>query len=158
MLLTGHLVQGVDLWINTPQRPWEACGTSGMKVLVNGGLNVSTLDGWWDEAYSPQFGWAIGDAIADADRDDKEATALYNLLENEIIPQFYNRNEKDIPVGWVSRMRESMACLTPRFSANRSLRQYTQSYYLPAAQHYKNRAANNGETGKAIAAWKSKRL
>lgn len=156
MLLTGHLVQGVDLWINTPQRPWEACGTSGMKVLVNGGLNVSTLDGWWDEAYSPQFGWAIGDAITDADRDDKEATALYDLLENEIIPQFYNRNEKDIPVGWVSRMRESMACLTPRFSANRSLRQYTQSYYLPAAQHYKNRAANKGETGKAIAAWKAR--
>jgi glycogen phosphorylase len=157
MLLTGHLVQGADLWINTPQRPWEACGTSGMKVLVNGGLNVSTLDGWWDEAYSPGLGWAIGSRDGngeDGDIDDREAEALYDLLEYEIIPLFYKRNEAGIPEGWVSRMRQSMARLTPLFSANRCLRQYTESYYLPAATAYVQRAAGNSARGRQLVAWR----
>lgn len=150
MLLTEHLVQGVDVWVNTPKRPWEACGTSGMKVLVNGGLNVSVLDGWWEEAYSPEVGWAItgGDAYADEqEQDAAEAAALYDLLENKIAPEFYTRNADGIPEAWVNRMRESMARLTPQYSANRSVRQYTQEYYLPAAQSYHLRAARKGEAG-----------
>src|SRR5664280_736884 len=121
MMLAQELVQGIDLWINTPRRPWEACGTSGMKVLVNGGLNLSELDGWWAEAYSPEVGWAIGDGQEHGDDpawDSQEAEALYALLERQVIPEFYDRNEKDIPVSWVERIRKSMAQLTPRFSAN----------------------------------------
>lgn len=156
MLLTEHMVQGVDLWINTPQRPWEACGTSGMKVLVNGGLNVSELDGWWDEAYAPGLGWAIGDGQEHGDDpawNRTEAEQLYNLLEQEVIPAFYTRNEEGIPVGWVKRMRESMARLTPLYSASRSLPEYTEKYYLPAALAYRKRAAEGGQWGKQIVAW-----
>ncbi len=108
MLLTGQLVQGVDVWINTPRRPWEACGTSGMKVLVNGGLNLSELDGWWAEAYSPEVGWALGDGREHEDDpawDAAEAETLYHLLEQEVIPEFYNRDENGIPIAWVARVR-----------------------------------------------------
>lgn len=157
MLLTEHLVQGVDVWINTPQRPWEACGTSGMKVLVNGGINVSILDGWWDEAYSPEVGWAIGDGnkgVSDTASDADDAASLYDLLEKEIVREFYDRDENGIPVKWVNRMRESMARLTPRFSANRSVREYTEEYYLPAANAYAGRADKNGEVGIQIVNWK----
>ena len=112
MLLTERLVQGVDVWINTPRRPWEASGTSGMKVLVNGGLNLSELDGWWMEAYTPEVGWAIGDGKEHGDDpawDALEAEALYELLEHEVIPEFYARGANGIPAAWVARMRESMA-------------------------------------------------
>ena len=122
MLLTEELVQGVDVWLNTPRRPWEACGTSGMKVLVNGGINLSELDGWWAEAYAPELGWALGDGREHDDDptwDAAEAEALYDLLEREVIPAFYTRDEQGIPAAWVARMRESMARLTPRFSAGR---------------------------------------
>ena len=135
MLLAEHLVQGVDVWINTPRRPWEASGTSGMKVLVNGGINLSELDGWWAEAYTPQVGWALGDGQEHGDDpawDAAEAEALYERLEQEVIPEFYARNEKGIPTAWVARMRESMARLTPRFSASRAVREYTEQHYLPA--------------------------
>ena len=113
--LAQELVQGVDLWINTPRRPWEVCGTSGMKVLVNGGLNLSTLDGWWAEAYRPEVGWALGDSGEDSDagRDAVEAKQLYALLENDIVPQFYVRNSAGIPTAWVARMRASMSSLAP---------------------------------------------
>ena len=123
MLLTEHLVQGVDVWINTPRRPWEASGTSGMKVLVNGGLNLSELDGWWAEAYTPEVGWALGDGQEHGDDpawDDAEAAALYDLLEREVVPEFYARDPSGISTAWVKRMRESMARLTPHFSANRT--------------------------------------
>ena len=96
MGIAEHLVHGVDVWINTPRRPWEASGTSGMKVLVNGGLNLSELDGWWAEAYAPEVGWALGDGLehdADPAWDAVEAERLYDLLENEIIPEFYDRDE-----------------------------------------------------------------
>jgi len=148
-----NLVQGVDVWINTPRRPWEASGTSGMKVLVNGGINVSVLDGWWAEAYTPEVGWAIGDGKEHGDDpvyDAKDAEQLFNLLENEIIPEFYNRNEKGIPTAWIARMRESMAQLTPRFSADRTVRDYTEKYYVPAAKAYLERAAQKGKKGKQI--------
>jgi starch phosphorylase len=136
MHLTGRLVQGVDVWLNTPRRPWEACGTSGMKVLVNGGINLSELDGWWAEAYTPEVGWALGDGQehgSDPSWDAAEAEALYERLEREVIPEFYTRNEKGIPTDWIARMRESMARLTPRFSANRAVCEYTEKHYLPAA-------------------------
>ena len=153
MHVSEQLVQGVDVWINTPRRPWEASGTSGMKVLVNGGINLSILDGWWSEAYSPQVGWALGDGNEhgnDPARDNIEAEQLYQILEQEVIPEFYNRNEKGIPVAWVSRMRESMAQLTPKFSADRSVREYTEQHYIPAASAYLKRSANKGKKGKQI--------
>jgi glycogen phosphorylase len=155
MRLTGRLVQGVDLWINTPRRPWEACGTSGMKVLVNGGLNISELDGWWAEAYTPDVGWALGDGREHGDDpawDAAEATHLYSLLEQEVIPQFYERDLKGIPRAWVSRIRESMGRLTPRFSATRAVREYTEKYYLPGSVAYKGRRSNSGAIGATVTA------
>ena len=156
MLLTERLVQGVDVWLNTPERPWEASGTSGMKVLVNGGINLSELDGWWVEAYSPEVGWALGDGQEhgnDPGWDAHEAEALYDLLEQEVIPAFYSRAANGIPVAWVTRMRESMARLTPQFSTNRVVREYTEQHYLPAATAYHQRAENHGAIGLQIVGW-----
>jgi len=155
MSVTERLVGGVDLWLNTSRRPWEACGTSGMKVLVNGGLNLSELDGWWAEAYAPEVGWAIGDGKEHGESwDAREANQLYDLLENEIIPAFYRRNKEGIPTEWVARVKESMARLTPRFSANRAVREYLEQYYLPAAENYRKRAANGAGLAKQIVDWK----
>jgi starch phosphorylase len=156
MLLSERLVQGVDVWINTPRRPWEACGTSGMKVLVNGGINLSELDGWWAEAYTPEVGWALGDGQEHGDDpawDAAEAEALYDLLERKVLPEFYARGESGIPTAWVARMRESMARLTPCFSADRAVSEYTEQHYLPAATAYRERAANNGAVGKQVVDW-----
>ena len=157
MLLTEQLVQGVDLWINTPRRPWEACGTSGMKVLVNGGLNLSELDGWWAEAYAPEVGWALGDGQEHGDDprfDAADADALYGLLEREVIPEFYTRDQTGIPTKWVARMKESMARLTPQFSAERAVREYTEQHYLPGAAEYLARADQKGARGKQIDDWR----
>jgi starch phosphorylase len=157
MQLTERLVQGVDVWLNTPRRPWEACGTSGMKVLVNGGINLSELDGWWAEAYAPDLGWALGDGQEHGDDpawDAAEAVALYERLEREVIPEFYARNEQGIPTAWVARMRESMARLTPRFSANRTVREYTEQHYLPLAAACQLRMANKGAIGRQMADWR----
>jgi len=156
MLLTEHLVQGVDVWLNTPRRSWEASGTSGMKVLVNGGLNLSELDGWWAEAYTPDVGWALGDDQEHQDEaawDAAEAETLYSLLDEEVIPLFYERDELGLPTAWVARMRESMARLTPRFSANRTVREYTEQYYLPAAVEYLQRVAEGGAVGAQLLHW-----
>ncbi len=157
MLLTERLVQGVDVWINTPRRPWEACGTSGMKTLVNGGLNVSELDGWWAEAFTADVGWAIGDRrVHDSDLawDAVEADALYGLLEHEIAPAFYARGPDQIPRAWITRVRESMARLTPRFSSNRAVREYTTGYYLPAAAAYRARSADKASLARAVTDWR----
>ncbi len=156
MLLSEQLVQAVDVWINTPRRPWEASGTSGMKVLVNGGLNLSELDGWWAEAYTPEVGWALGDGQEHGDDptwDAAEADALYDLLEREVIPEFYTRDASGIPTAWVKRMRESMARLTPRFSATRTVRDYTELHYLPAAASYRARTAEKGTIGRQVVDW-----
>ena len=150
MLLSERLVQGVDVWINTPRRPWEACGTSGMKVLVNGGINLSELDGWWAEAYMPEVGWALGDGQEHGDDpawDAAEARELYDLLEHEVIPEFYRRDESGISTTWIRRMRNSMARLTPHFSANRAVREYVEQHYLPAAAAYRARTADGGACG-----------
>jgi starch phosphorylase len=156
MHLTEQLVQGVDVWLNTPRRPWEACGTSGMKVLVNGGINLSELDGWWAEAYTPEVGWALGDGQEHDDDtawDAIEAEALYDLLEREVIPEFYTRDEQGIPNAWVTRMRESMARLTPQFSTSRAMREYTQQHYLPSASAYLARAVDKGTIGAELVNW-----
>jgi starch phosphorylase len=156
MLLAERLVQGVDVWINTPRRPWEASGTSGMKTLVNGGLNLSELDGWWAEAYSPEVGWALGDGREHGDDpswDAAEAEALYELLERQVIPEFYVRDERGIPTAWVARMRESMARLTPRFSASRTVREYTEQHYIPAASAYHARVADKGAISRQVVDW-----
>jgi starch phosphorylase len=157
MQLAARMVEGMDVWINTPRRPWEACGTSGMKVLVNGGINLSELDGWWAEAYTPDVGWALGDGQERGDDpgwDAAEAEALYDLLEDKVIPEFYDRDAQGIPVAWVARMRESMARLTPHFSATRAVREYTEQHYLPGAVIYRRRAADKGATGKEIVDWR----
>lgn len=152
--LAQEFIQGADLWINTPRRPWEACGTSGMKVLVNGALNLSSLDGWWAEAYSAEVGWAIGDSQeGNAERDAMDAEQLYRLLEEEIVPAFYERNEEGIPVAWVARIRASMAHLAPCFSSNRMLREYVEQRYLEAAAAYHKRSAEGGKLAKELCHW-----
>jgi len=155
MALAEHLVQGVDVWLNTPRRPWEACGTSGMKVLVNGGLNCSELDGWWAEAYSPAVGWALGDGQEHAEPgwDAAEAAQLYELLEQHIVPEFYDRNPEGMPVRWVGRIRRSMAQLTPRFSSNRMLREYVEQIYLPTTARFRHRSACGARFAKELVAW-----
>jgi starch phosphorylase len=157
MALAGQLTQGIDLWINTPRRPWEACGTSGMKVLVNGGLNLSERDGWWAEAYRPELGWALGDGEDHGDNPEwnaKEAEQLYQLLEQEVIPCFYERDTTGIPNAWVERMRSSMAELTPRFSTNRMLREYVDRIYLPAVQSYRERVADKAREAVTLCRWR----
>jgi starch phosphorylase len=157
MALAQQLVHGVDVWINTPRRPWEACGTSGMKVLVNGGINLSQLDGWWAEAYRPDLGWAIGDAQTHGDEgvwDDRDTAALFEVLERDVVPQFYTRNAAGIPTAWIARMRESLASLTPQFSSSRAVRDYTQRYYLPAAHEWLRR--RGGEGGRQLVGWRER--
>jgi starch phosphorylase len=157
MALAGQLVQGIDLWINTPRRPWEACGTSGMKVLVNGGLNLSERDGWWAEAYRDEVGWAIGDGREhgdDPEWDAKEAEETYHILENEIIPCFYERDSRGIPTAWIARMRTSMAELTPQFSTNRMLREYVDKLYLTAARNYHERSADGASESVRLCRWR----
>ena len=156
MLMAQELVQGVDLWINTPRRPWEACGTSGMKILANGGLNLSELDGWWAEAYSPNVGWAIGDGAEHGDDpawDATEAEAVYSILEEEVVPEFYDRDEAGLPSRWLARIRESMGTLAPQFSASRAIREYAQAHYIPAAANYRSRAEGNNLAGASLLAW-----
>lgn len=134
MNLARYLVQGVDVWLNTPRRPNEASGTSGMKAALNGALNFSVLDGWWREAYNGDNGWAIGpDADLDSDvQDEADAESLYATLENEIIPLYYtDRDAHDVPVKWVQRMKESMRTITPQFSTRRMLKEYVEKLYLP---------------------------
>jgi starch phosphorylase len=157
MGLAEHLVQGVDVWINTPRRPWEACGTSGMKVLVNGGLNCSELDGWWAEAYTPEVGWALGDGMEHSEPtwDAVEAGQLYDLLEQSIAAEFYARDPQGIPRRWVERMRASMARLMPRFSANRMLREYVEHIYLPISASFRARTAHAAELARELVAWHS---
>ncbi len=157
MEIAANLVQGMDLWINTPRRPWEASGTSGMKVLVNGGLNLSELDGWWAEAWCAEAGWALGDRQEhdnDPVWDAAEARQLYELLEEEVIPAFYTRDEHGTPHQWVARMWASMARLTPRFSSNRMVREYTESIYLPQVGRYRQLIRDRGALGRELENWR----
>ncbi|HUF26996.1 MAG TPA: alpha-glucan family phosphorylase [Gemmatimonadaceae bacterium] len=150
LTLAQELVRGVDVWINTPRRPWEACGTSGMKVLASGGLNCSTLDGWWAEAYDESLGWAVRTSDGD---DRADAEHLYTLLEREIIPEFHARDARGVPTRWIARVRASMAILAPRFSTNRMMREYIEQLYRPAAARVLSRTAGGGRAAAALADW-----
>ncbi|HSC19746.1 MAG TPA: alpha-glucan family phosphorylase [Rhizomicrobium sp.] len=153
--LAQELVQGVDVWINNPRRPWEACGTSGMKVLVNGGINCSILDGWWDEAFRPDVGWAIGDDKGgEADRvDARDAESLYALLETRIVPEFYDRDAEGLPRRWLARVRRSTSTLTPAFASTRMFRDYVERAYLPLARLYRERSAKGCAEAREARAW-----
>jgi len=136
MNVARHLVQGVDVWLNTPRRPYEASGTSGMKAALNGAINFSIMDGWWREAYDGKNGWAIGEDrpytdLEQQDRDDCES--LFRILEQEIIPLYYDVDEDGIPHGWLQRVKASIATIAPRFSTRRMLKQYVQEMYAPLA-------------------------
>jgi glycogen phosphorylase len=151
-----HLVRGVDVWLNTPRRPLEASGTSGMKAVANGALHLSTLDGWWDEAFRPGLGWAIGDRrdYADpAEQDAADRANLFDLLEREVVPLFYDRDAAGLPRGWLAMMRASMAAYTPLFSAERMLAEYDDGFYRPALARATRLAGRNRRQTQRLAAW-----
>ncbi len=155
--IARYLVQGVDVWLNTPIRPKEASGTSGMKVLPNGGLNISVLDGWWDEAYNTKNGWAIGKGEEYSDhgyQDEVESFSLYNILENEVKDVFYNRGVDGLPREWLSIIRESMKSIVPEFNTNRMVKDYTEKYYKSAHCNYKKFGENNFEKSRSMTKWK----
>ncbi|GAA3536962.1 alpha-glucan family phosphorylase [Nocardioides daeguensis] len=156
--LAQPLYPGCDVWLNNPLRPYEACGTSGMKAALNGGLNLSILDGWWDEWYEPEFGWPIpsADGLEDYSdqRDDLEAAALYDLIENEVTPRFYDHDHEGVPAGWVEMLRHTWANLGPKVLATRMVRDYVEQLYAPAAHNARALAAvENG--ARDLAAWKA---
>ncbi len=159
IVIARYLVQGVDVWVNTPRRYMEASGTSGMKAAMNGVINVSILDGWWDEAYSRNVGWAIGSGESYENfeyQDNIESEALYSLLENEVVPLFYNRGKNNIPRKWLELMKNSMAEICPFFNTNRMVREYTEWYYVPAMNKYGTLFENEQKRAKEIAEWKKK--
>jgi starch phosphorylase len=159
MSVARYLVQGCDVWLNTPRRPNEASGTSGMKLLANGGLNLSVLDGWWDEAFDGEVGWGIGRGEVYTDegyQDRVESEALYNLLENEIVPLFYDRDDEDVPRGWVAKMKASMKRLTPVFNTNRMVAEYAERFYLPASARHLRLRADNAARVRPLVEWRKR--
>ncbi|HZT44299.1 MAG TPA: alpha-glucan family phosphorylase [Chthonomonadaceae bacterium] len=157
LALARQMVQGVDVWLNTPRRPMEASGTSGMKVLPNGGLNLSVPDGWWAEAYAPDVGWSIGkgeDYADPAEQDRTEANALYELLENDVVPLFYARSPEGIPHAWIAKMKNSMRQLCPVYNTNRMVSEYTQRFYIPALRRHEALAADHLARARALVEWK----
>ncbi|HUT71572.1 MAG TPA: alpha-glucan family phosphorylase [Desulfatiglandales bacterium] len=159
MYVAKRLVSGSDLWLNTPRRPLEACGTSGMKALANGSLNLSVLDGWWDEAYQRDIGWALGHGEVYQDhaaQDDIESRELYNLLEEEVVPLFYQRGPDGIPRGWVDKMRAGLQRLVPVFNSHRMVQEYANRYYLPCSTRYHTLCSSDFSGAKDLAAWRQK--
>jgi starch phosphorylase len=159
MAAARYLVQGVDVWLNTPRRPREASGTSGMKAAANGVLNLSILDGWWDEAYQPEVGWAIGRRETyDAPdyQDQVEAEALYDLLERDIVPSFYDRGADRLPRRWIARMKASIGLLCHYFNTHRMVHEYTERFYLPAATRYGQLTTDDMAGARALTTWKTR--
>jgi len=159
MCVARYLVQGVDVWLNNPRRPLEASGTSGMKATANGALNLSVLDGWWDEAYSPEVGWAIGsgEVYDDPDyQDEVESNAIYDILEKDLVPLFYDLGSDIIPRKWIQKMKISMSRLLPVFNTDRMVHQYFNEHYLPAYERYNALSADGGARARALALWKQK--
>jgi starch phosphorylase len=159
MIVSRYLVEGVDVWLNTPLRPMEASGTSGMKVVPNGGLNLSILDGWWDEAHSPDVGWAIGkgESYGDIEYQNKvESNALYDILEREVIPLFYSRGRDGLPRGWIRTMKQSMRSLCHVFNTDRMVKQYVNDFYLPAIAEFNRLSGDNSARARDLASWKRK--
>ena len=158
IVVSRYLVQGVDVWLNTPLRLQEASGTSGMKAAANGVINMSILDGWWDEAYSIQAGWAIGRGEVYDDKslqNEIESNAIYELLEKEVIPIFYDRGRDGLPRGWIAKMKSSMMSLCPIFNTNRMVHEYFEKYYSPAVKRFYKLCEDNIEKVKELARWKS---
>jgi starch phosphorylase len=156
-----YMVQGTDVWLNTPRRPHQACGTSGMKAAANGGLNLSILDGWWDEAYLGDNGWAIGwrEEYADpGQQDDIESRALYDLLEESVNPLFYERGADDLPREWIQMMKRSIGSICPIFNSHRMVTQYVENFYMPTAANSSKLRDNNYKALKEMVAWKRRIL
>ena len=156
--MAQSLYPGCDVWLNNPLRPLEACGTSGMKAALNGALNLSILDGWWDEMFDGENGWAIptADGVEDADRrDDLEAAALYDLLENTVAPRFYDRTD-GLPVQWLANVRHTLATLGPKVQATRMVREYINELYTPVAESSRELRADGGVGAMALADWKAR--
>ncbi len=156
--LGSYLVQGVDVWLNNPRRPREASGTSGMKAGANGALNLSILDGWWDEAYNTGIGWAIGQGEEYSDTEEQdllESAALYHLLENDVIPTFYRRSKNNLPRDWISMMKNIIKEVSPVYNTNRMVREYLQKYYQPSAEQWFQFSENNFAITKGLSKWKS---
>jgi starch phosphorylase len=152
-----YLVQGADIWLNTPRRPLEASGTSGMKAPVNGGINLSVMDGWWVEGYDGENGWAIGRGEEFDDgtyQDEVESRALLGLLEQEVVPLFYHRGSDSLPRDWITMMRASIRTVCPVFNTNRMVREYLERYYLPAAMQYHHLAADEAREAKELVQWR----
>ena len=159
MQVARALVQGVDVWLNNPRRPHEASGTSGMKVVPNGALNCSILDGWWDEGYEPGLGWAIGDRSEVNDeghQDWLDSRALYHILQNEISPMFYHRVENGVPKGWIQMVKKSIMTLAPQFSTNRMVKDYAEKFYVPASLAYQNLAEGDLSKAKGVLGWRDR--
>ncbi|MGQ9682628.1 MAG: alpha-glucan family phosphorylase [Anaerolineae bacterium] len=157
LTVARYMLQGCDLWLNTPRRPLEASGTSGMKAAANGVLNLSTLDGWWAEAYQPGLGWAIGNEETDVEDDERrdrlEAEALYNILEHEVIPLFYDRGRDGLPRRWIACMKAAIRTLCPVYSANRMITEYAERYYRPAMARVAELSAEDGRQASSLAGW-----
>jgi starch phosphorylase len=159
MVVARYMLQGVDIWLNTPRRPLEASGTSGMKATLNGAINLSILDGWWDEAYTVQTGWAIGrgeEYTDETKQDEIESNNLYDLLEKEIVPLYYTRGADDLPRQWIAKMKGAMRAIGPEFNTNRMVREYTERMYLQALDRGSELGANNFARAKHLAVWKSR--
>jgi glycogen phosphorylase len=159
MSMARYLVQGVDVWLNNPRRPQEASGTSGMKVVANGGLNFSVLDGWWAEGYDPTVGWAIGRGEVYDDpgyQDHVEAVDIYETLEREIIPLFYDRGADGLPHGWIAKMKMTLKKLAPVYTTARMVREYAETYYVPAARHARLMMTDDFAKAKELVAWKGR--
>ena len=157
--IARRLVQGVDLWLNHPLRPLEASGTSGMKLAPNGGLNLSVLDGWWREGYNGNNGWAIGPEIDDGTiefQNEVDASSLYQLLENQIIPLYYAKPDGKLPLAWLQLMRESIRSVTPVFNTHRMVKEYTERLYIPAAKSHEDFSRDNCAAATHLSQWKSK--
>ncbi len=159
IFLARYLAQGVDIWLNTPRRPLEASGTSGMKVVPNGALNISILDGWWCEAYTPDVGWAIGhgEQYDDLDyQDDIEANSLYDILEKEVIPLYYDRGSDGLPRRWIQLMKNSMKSISPVYNTNRMVKEYNNRAYVSCAMRHDNLTANECSETKVFTEWKNR--
>jgi starch phosphorylase len=157
MAIARRMYRGADVWLNNPRRPLEACGTSGMKAALNGCLNCSILDGWWDECFDGSNGWAINSADDDPDpvrRDQREATSLFGLLEREIVPLFYDRDDNGVPVGWTDTMKNNWRSLGPFVTAARMVRDYTTTLYEPAAASSRRALADDAAVARDLASWK----
>jgi starch phosphorylase len=157
MCVARYMVQGVDLWLNNPRRFREASGTSGMKAAANGAINMSILDGWWDEAYRPEIGWAIGRGEVYEDysyQDEVELNAIYEVLEKEVVPLFYDRGPDGLPRRWIAKVKAAMKAICPFFNTNRMVREYTEHFYIPLAQRYMRLTENGMAGAKALVEWK----